>query len=423
MSPLRPIARRALATQSDERLVRLLREGHEPAFEEMVRRYRAPLVAFATAIVSHDGAEDVVQASLEKAHRALLGDSRDVALRPWLFTIVRNGALNTVRAEPQADELVVAAATVPGPSELAEQHEDLERLVEAICALPAAQRQALVRRELEGVGHGEIAAQLGTTSTAVRGLIFRARTSLRDAVGAVLPLPILRVLLSEGPAAAGGASAGAGAALLGGAGAKGGTAIAAAIVALGTGIAIDQGRGSSGAGRDDPAIAVEASSRGGSSGSDEAGSGDGGADESDGAGSRVPGSGSSGGDRGSGDDSSGPGPGSGEGDGGDRGGPGGERTPGDDHGGGPGPSGSGGDGDGPSDSGGSDSSGSGDGSSDSSGSGSSGSSGSGSEGSPPDGSIPPPDDSGPGSSGSSDDGGGSSGRSGEGSGSGDDGFE
>ena len=46
-APLRPIARRALGAQSDERLVRLVREGHEPAFEEVVRRYRGTLVAFA----------------------------------------------------------------------------------------------------------------------------------------------------------------------------------------------------------------------------------------------------------------------------------------------------------------------------------------------------------------------------------------
>ena len=254
MSPLRPIARRALAAQSDERLVRLLREGHEPAFEEIVRRYRSSLVAFATAIVSHSRAEDVVQTSLAKAHRAMLADSRDINLKPWLFTIVRNSALNTIRAEPLAEELLDSSSTVPGPAETAEQNDELERLVEAICALPAAQRQALVKRELEGEGHGEIAAQFGTTSTAVRGLIFRARTSLRDAVGAILPIPVLRMLLAEGPAAAGvaggtAASTGVSAAVLGGAGAKGGTVIAAAIVALGTGIAVERGH----RGTDDPA--------------------------------------------------------------------------------------------------------------------------------------------------------------------------
>ena len=51
----------AMRSQPDSRLVGLVREGHELAFEEIVRRYRSSLVAFAGAIVPRDGAEDVVQ--------------------------------------------------------------------------------------------------------------------------------------------------------------------------------------------------------------------------------------------------------------------------------------------------------------------------------------------------------------------------
>jgi RNA polymerase sigma factor (sigma-70 family) len=254
LQPLRPIARRALAAQSDERLVRLLREGHAPAFEEIVRRYRGPLVGFAAAIVSAGGAEDVVQTSLTKAHSALIEDSREINLRPWLFAIVRNGALNAIRGEPRVDELDEALAAHSNPSEIAEQRDDLDRLVVAMCALPDAQRQALVKRELEGVGHGEIAAQLGTTATAVRGLIFRARTQVRNAMGALVPLPLLRTLLSQGTAI-GAAGGGASAAVLGGAGAKGGAAIAAAVLALGTGIAIEGRKGDKDGDRSSVALA------------------------------------------------------------------------------------------------------------------------------------------------------------------------
>ncbi len=241
-----PIARTVLAAQSDERLVRLLREGHEPAFEEIVRRYRGPLVGFATAIVNHDRAEDVVQTALEKAHGALLADDREINLRPWLFTIVRNGSLNLIRSEPVTDELdPLLSATASDPEQVAERNDEMDRLFTAICALPTAQREALVRRELEGVGHAEIASQLGTTATAVRGLIFRARTQLRNAMGALVPLPLLRTLLAEG-SAAGVAGSGVGAALFGGAGAKGGAAVAAAVIALGAGIAVEEHRGKDG---------------------------------------------------------------------------------------------------------------------------------------------------------------------------------
>ena len=249
---LMPIARRALATQSDERLVALVRDGHDPAFEEIVRRYRGPLVAFATAIVSHHRAEDVVQVSLTKAHQALLVPDREINLRPWLFTIVRNGSLNVIRDEPISGEIAPDFAGGVGPEAIAEQHDELDRLVLAICALPTPQREALVRRELGGAGHADIAAQLGTSATAVRGLIFRARTTVRDAVGALIPLPLMRHLLLEAPqasaatSAAGAgaaASAGAGTAMIGAAGAKGGVALTAAVLALATGVAIERGRG------------------------------------------------------------------------------------------------------------------------------------------------------------------------------------
>ncbi len=194
----RPIARRALSKQSDARLVKLLREGHEAAFEEIVGRYRHSLTAFAVAFVPFHRAEDVVQASLIKAHEALLADDREVSLRAWLFTIVRNRALNAIRDDPEWLELDPSYDGVPQPAAIAEQNEELHRLVEAICALPEAQRAALVGRAIQGEGHAELAADLGTTATAVRGLIFRARTTLRNAFGAAIPLPLLRLLMVRG---------------------------------------------------------------------------------------------------------------------------------------------------------------------------------------------------------------------------------
>lgn len=282
--PLKPIARRALAAQSDERLVRLLREGHDPAFDEIVRRYRGPLVAFAAAITGAGRAEDVVQAALMRAHRALSDDDREIRLRPWLFAIVRNGALNSVRDDPTWSELDPA---LHGASDeaaaTAEQREDLGRLVDAICALPASQRQALVMREMEGVGHAEIAAKLKTSPTAVRGLIFRARTTLRNALGALVPLPILRWLLEDGAvtAAAGAAAgtaatagAGGGGVLAGGVFGKALVGLTAAVVAVGAGKAIDDRRSGDDRPGSDPAAAQAASAGSGGDGSGSGGGSD-----------------------------------------------------------------------------------------------------------------------------------------------------
>ena len=91
----------ALRAQPDRRLVTLVREGYEAAFEEIVRRYRQPLDRFAAAIVG-GRSEDVTQDAFSKALLALRGSEAEIELRPWLYRIVRNTALNDLRDSPPA---------------------------------------------------------------------------------------------------------------------------------------------------------------------------------------------------------------------------------------------------------------------------------------------------------------------------------
>jgi RNA polymerase sigma factor (sigma-70 family) len=237
------VAAAAVRFQSDSRLVGLVRERHDVAFEEIVRRYRPQLVAFAGAIVSRDHAEDVVQEALTKAHGAIGRGDSEINLRPWLYTIVRNRALNSLRDEPVHEHLDENFDGVPQPPEVATQREELASLIAGVRSLPGPQREAIVRRELEGRSHDEIAASLGTTPGAVRGLIYRARTALRDGMGVLIPLPVLRAALGSGPAGsnaagAGGAAAAGLAAGGGGVAMKAGATLGVAVIAVGSGIAI-----------------------------------------------------------------------------------------------------------------------------------------------------------------------------------------
>src|SRR6478752_6402607 len=94
-----------LRAQPDRRLVDLVRNGYDAAFEEIVRRYRRPLDRFAAAIVG-GRSEDVTQDAFSKALLALRGSEAEIELRPWLYRIVRNTALNDLRASaPAAAEL------------------------------------------------------------------------------------------------------------------------------------------------------------------------------------------------------------------------------------------------------------------------------------------------------------------------------
>ena len=240
-----PLAGLALRCQSDSRLVELAREGQTRAFEEIVRRYREPLVSFAGAIVPADRAEDVVQEALTKAHAALVASEAEVKLEPWLYTIVRNRALNDLRDEQSHEHLDESFDGVPQPPEVAARHAQLAALTAQVNDLPPARRDALVQRELEGRSHREIGVALGVSPGAVRGLIFRARTALRDGAGMLIPIPALRALLDACPLGAettgtgiGGAAVGLTAGGGGGVAAKAGATLAVAVVAIGSGAAI-----------------------------------------------------------------------------------------------------------------------------------------------------------------------------------------
>jgi RNA polymerase sigma factor (sigma-70 family) len=250
--PARLVLGPALRAQSDGRLVRLVREGYEGAFEEIVRRYRRPLGRFADSI-SRGRGEDVTQDSFRKALEALRGGDAEIELRPWLYRIVRNTALNDLRDRPPAaaelaEDLV--AGTRSAAAE-AEERAEVAELIDRLRALPENQRAALLMRELDGMGHEEIAAALGISKGAARQAIARGRAAVRSGFGALLPLPWLRSLLDGvAPIEAGagtGALAGAGASAIGAGGAgalKIGLATIVVTGSLAGGVALDHHGGS-----------------------------------------------------------------------------------------------------------------------------------------------------------------------------------
>lgn len=188
----------ALRAQPDRRLVDLVRDGYDAAFEEIVRRYRKPLDRFAAAIVG-GRSEDVTQDAFSKALLALRGSEAEIELRPWLYRIVRNTALNDLRDRaPATDEIPEALPGGRSTAAEAEAREEIRDLMARLQALPEPQRAALVMRELEGLSHEEIAAALGVSGGAARQAIFRARAALREGLGLLLPLPALRMFAEHG---------------------------------------------------------------------------------------------------------------------------------------------------------------------------------------------------------------------------------
>ncbi len=192
LAPARLAGSRLLATQSDERLVDLLRAGSEPAFEAIVSRYRGPLLRYCAALLGRDRAEDVVQQVFVRAHDAMRRDDRVLQLKPWLYRIAHNTAHNALRDRALRDEALGEESPGAERPELAlERRERLRSVLASVQDLPPRQRDALLLRELEGRSYEEIAAALGVGGGAVRQLLNRARTTLRTAATAVTPVGLL----------------------------------------------------------------------------------------------------------------------------------------------------------------------------------------------------------------------------------------
>jgi RNA polymerase sigma factor (sigma-70 family) len=189
MAPL--LSAPLLRTQSDHRLVALAADGHDRAFEAIVERYRRPLQRYLRKLLSEALAEDVLQASFVRAWQALRSGTDVRELRPWLYRIAHNQALNTLRAAGSA--LPPASADLPAISLEAEveRREELREALSGIEALPDRQRAALIAIAVAGRSHADVAHELGMSDGALRQLLLRARTTLRAAATAVTPYPVI----------------------------------------------------------------------------------------------------------------------------------------------------------------------------------------------------------------------------------------
>jgi RNA polymerase sigma factor (sigma-70 family) len=172
-------SKRLLALARDERLVDQIRRGNELAFEVAFERHGAGILAFCRHMVgSREEAEDVVQHTFAAAYRDLQrSGERSIALKAWLYTIARNRCVSVLRARrEQAAEL--HDLPTEGLGEQVERRAELRDLLADVRDLPEEQRAALLLAEAAGLSHAEVAEVLGCEVPAVKGMVFRARSSL-----------------------------------------------------------------------------------------------------------------------------------------------------------------------------------------------------------------------------------------------------
>lgn len=152
-----------------------------------LRRYARALTG------SMDVADDLVQATLERAMEKWSTWQRDRDLRPWLFSIMHNLHVDQVRRGKHID--YCPEENLPDIPYRAEQLDSLEirDLDRALALLPVEQREVLLLVGLEGLSYKEVAGTLGIPAGSVMSRLSRARTRLK-AILAGNDAPHLRVV-------------------------------------------------------------------------------------------------------------------------------------------------------------------------------------------------------------------------------------
>jgi RNA polymerase sigma factor (sigma-70 family) len=179
-----------LRLQSDERLIALVRRGNHHAFEALVARYQARLLAFCRHMLSSkEDAEDVLQEVFAAAFNAVLADERPINVRPWLYRIARNRSLNHLRRTQAVgvDSMDVhLSENGQTTADKVHRREEFRLLIADVQELPETQRTALLLREIDALSYEQIAEAMETTVPSVKSLLVRARVSLAEAAEARL---------------------------------------------------------------------------------------------------------------------------------------------------------------------------------------------------------------------------------------------
>lgn len=130
--------------------------------------------------------EDVVQDTLIRALAALQDIEEMPPLRPWLFRIAHNRALDLLRGQAvRRTEPIEAAADIADlansdPMEILMRQEAVETAVSRFVELPVLQRSIVILKDVLGESLIEIATLLDTTVDAVKGHLARGRSRLRE---------------------------------------------------------------------------------------------------------------------------------------------------------------------------------------------------------------------------------------------------
>jgi RNA polymerase sigma-70 factor (ECF subfamily) len=178
--------------ERDAQLMLRVREGDDTSFALLLDRHRGPVVHFLYRMVQNQAvSEELAQEVFLRVYRSRQTYEPTAKFTTWLFRIATHVALNSIRDrkkekghESLDEEMLDGMERQVADRQLTVEQEmvhevKLREVRQAVEALPAKQRAAVLMHKYEGLDYAQIARVLSCSESAIKSLLFRAYESLR----------------------------------------------------------------------------------------------------------------------------------------------------------------------------------------------------------------------------------------------------
>ena len=171
----------------EKELIADILQGDDKAFAMLVKRYHRPIFNMLLRMTGcPEDAADLAQETFLKAFEHLAQFRTSNRFFPWLYTIGLNTALDHMRRQRRAAEIIISNSHCAFYEDAAAQAEqnllrclDASRLPELLTRLPEEYRQPLMLRFYEGLRMKEIGGRLGISASGAKMRVKRGLEKLR----------------------------------------------------------------------------------------------------------------------------------------------------------------------------------------------------------------------------------------------------
>lgn len=169
---------------TDLQLIEQLQAGHDAAFDELLSRYKRPVLNFCYRMIG-DEAEDVAQEVFVRVYQRICDYRPRAKFSTWLFALARNACIDRLRYRKRHPTEPLESA--PEPFTTPRETDEIgEQIAAAIAELPEDQRTAIVLAEYHDMSYAEIAGVMKCSEKSVESRLYRAKQTLRQRLAFLL---------------------------------------------------------------------------------------------------------------------------------------------------------------------------------------------------------------------------------------------